>query len=311
MKIFGREISAREILRVLKNALLITLGTTVIAFGTAVFLIPFDLVAGGMSGIAIVIDKLVTWETLTVDLIITVETWLLFTIGAIVLGKSFALKTLLSTIVYPPCVTLFMKLAAPDVLGGYFYLAGYEHTGLSLLVAAVAGGALIGTGCSLSFLGGGSTGGTDVIAFSICKAFPKVKSSQAVFIIDGSIVLLGVFAIGNMIVSILGILAVLISAVVIDKIFLGGTRAFVAEIVSDSYAEINRQIIEKVGRTTTVIDVTGGYSGAAKKMLKVSFTMREYAQLLSIVSRIDGSAFVTVHRAHEINGEGWTYEPKD
>ena len=307
MKIFGREISSRDLLGELKNALLIILGTAVIAFGTAVFLIPFDLVAGGMSGIAIVIDKVSSWEALSIDLIITVETWLLFIVGALVLGKSFALKTLLSTIVYPTCVTLFMKLATPDVLYGYFYLEGYEHAGLSLLVAAVAGGALIGTGCSLSFLGGGSTGGTDVIAFAICRAFPKVKSSKAVFAVDAIIVLLGVFAIGDMIVSILGILAVLISAVVIDKIFLGGTRAFVAEIVSDSYNDINRQIIEKLGRTTTGIDVTGGYSGAPKKMLKVSFTMREYAQLLSIVSRIDSSAFVTVHRAHEINGEGWTY----
>jgi len=193
------------------------------------------------------------------------------------------------------------------VLGGYFYLPGYEYTDIALLVAAVAGGALIGTGCALSFLGGGSTGGTDVIAFTLSKVFSKLKSSRAVFLVDASIVIFGIFVIGNMIVSLLGILAVFISTTVIDKIFLGGSRAFVCEIVSDSYAEINRQIIEKMDRTSTVIDVVGGYSGENKKMLKVSFTMREYSSLLAIVARCDKSAFVTVHRAHEINGEGWTF----
>lgn len=307
MKILGREVSSEKLLNTLKNTLLVIVGTAILAFGTAVFLIPFDLVAGGMSGIAIVLDKLIPLEWLTVDLIITIETWLLFILGAIFLGRGFAAKTLLSTIVYPPLITLFMKLVSPDVLSGYFYLVGYEFADVALLVAAVSGGALMGAGCALSFLGGGSTGGTDVLAFMISKAVPKFKSSYAVFTVDATVVLLGVFVIGDMIVSLLGVVAVFISAVVIDKIFLGGTRAFVCEIVSDRYAEINRQIIEKMQRTTTVIEVLGGYSGEKKKMLKVSFTMREYASLMSVISGCDRGAFVTIHRAHEINGEGWTF----
>lgn len=307
MKILGRTLLREELFALIKNTLLVIAGTAVLAFGTAVFLIPFELVAGGMSGIAIVLDKLIPIEFVTVDLIITVETWLLFILGAIFLGKSFAAKTLLSTIVYPPCITLFMKLVSDDVLSGYFNLVSYEYADVALLVAAVAGGALMGAGCALSFLGGGSTGGTDVLAFMLSRVFPRLKSSHAVFLVDASIVLLGVFVIGDMIVSLLGILAVLISALVIDKIFLGGSRAFVCEIVSEKFAEINREIIEKMERTTTVIDVVGGYSGEKKKMLKVSFTMREYARLLSIISRCDKGAFVTVHRAHEINGEGWTF----
>lgn len=307
MKIFKEKMGRDEILSAIKNILLVLLGAIIISFGTAVFLIPFDLVAGGMSGIAIVLDKIIPIDWLSVDVLITIETWSLFTLGAVVLGRKFAAKTLLSTIVYPPFVNLFMKLASPEVLNGYFYLPGYEYADVALLVAAVSGGALVGIGCALSFLGGGSTGGTDVIAFTISKILPKVKSSHAVFMVDATIVVLGVFVIGNMIVSLLGILAVFISTTVIDKIFLGGSRAFVCEIVSDSYAEINRQIIEKMDRTTTIIDVVGGYSGEDKKMLKVSFTMREYASLLSIVGKCDKGAFVTVHRAHEINGEGWTF----
>lgn len=307
MKKTEKKIGREEVLSTVKNILLVLVGTVIISFGTAVFLIPFDLVAGGMSGIAIVLNKIIHIEWLTVDLLITIETWVLFILGAAVLGKNFAAKTLLSTIFYPPCVNLFMKLVSTEVLGGYFYLPGYEYTDVALLVAAVTGGALIGAGCALSFLGGGSTGGTDIIAFTLSKAFPKLKSSHAVFLVDATIVIAGVFVIGNMIVSLLGVLAVFISTIVIDKIFLGGSRAFVCEIVSDSYAEINKQIIEKMDRTSTVIDVVGGYSGEGKKMLKVSFTMREYASLLAIVARCDKGAFVTIHRAHEINGEGWTF----
>ncbi len=307
MKKFWKSPGKDELLALIKNTLFIIVGTATLAFGTALFLIPFDLVAGGMSGIAIVLDRLITVEWLTVDLIITAETWLLFALGAIFLGRSFAAKTLLSTIVYPPCVSLFMRLVSADVLGGYFYLPGYEYADVALLTAAVAGGALMGAGCALSFLGGGSTGGTDVLAFMITKAVPKFKSSYAIFLVDASIVALGVFVIRDMIVSLLGVLSVLISAIVIDRIFLGGSRAFVCEIISERFAEINREIIEKMERTTTVIDVVGGYSGEKKKMLKVSFTMREYAGLLSIIGRCDKGAFVTVHRAHEINGEGWTF----
>ena len=306
MKLFGRTFKAGELWSTAKNALLVLLGTATLAFGTAVFLIPFNLIAGGMSGIAIILDKLLPFPNLTVDLIITIETWLLFALGAIFLGRAFAAKTLLSTIFYPPCITLALRLVDPDVMNGYFYLANTEHGDLALLIAAVAGGAITGAGCALSFLGGGSTGGTDVIAFLLCKTFPRFKSSTAVFLVDAAVVALGMFVIRDMIVSLLGIVTVIMSALVIDRIFLGGEQAFIAEIVSEKYEQINRSVIEQLERTTSVIEITGGYSGERKHMLMVSFTMRQYADLMRIITRADREAFVTIHRAHEINGEGWT-----
>ena len=126
------------------------------------------------------------------------------------------------------------------------------------------------------------------------------------FLTDVMIVLLGVFATKNLIHSLLGVLSAMISAIVIDKIFLGGNSAFVAQIVTDHGEELNRAIIEQADRTTTIFEAKGGYSGKDKKMLTVTFNIRQYTRLMDVVRKIDPEAFVTVWRAHEIRGEGWT-----
>lgn len=299
-------IKKQDLLRTLKNVSLVVLGTLILAFGSAIFLIPFNLVAGGISGIAIVIDQIIKSDIITIDLIVSILTWVFFFLGLIVVGRSFAMKTLVSAIVYPIGITLFLKLADPAVLGGYFYLIGGEYQQIAFILASLVGGACVGIGCAVAFLGGGSTGGVDVIAFTICKLFPRLKSSKVIFAIDATIVILGIFVIGDMVVSLLGILSAFIAALLIDRVFLGGSRAFIAEIVSERHEEINRLVIEKMERTTTVIDAVGGYSGESKKMLKVSFTMAQYSDLMHIISTTDKRAFVTIHRAHAINGEGWT-----
>ncbi len=289
-----------------RNILFVIVGTLILAFGTAVFILPFDLVAGGMSGLAIVIDALIPIELITVDLIIAVLTWSLFLIGFLLFGKGFAAKTLVSAIVYPIGISLFLKLTDPGVLGGVFCLQASEYTELPLIISTTVGGVLIGAGCAITFLSGGSTGGTDIIAFVLCKIFKRLKSSTAIFLTDMTIVLLGVFLTKDLILSLLGIVSAMISAIVIDKIFLGGTAAFVAQIVTEHGEEINRAVIEKMDRSTTILQATGGYSGKEKQMLTVSFNMRQYTQLTDIIRRSDPSAFVTVWRAHEIRGEGWT-----
>lgn len=292
--------------QILKNLFLTVVGTLILAAGTAIFIMPFDLVAGGVSGLSIIIKRLLPWEFLTLDLIVTVLTWVLFFVGWMVLGKGFALKTLISSIVYPVGISLFLRLVDPQVLGGFFSLQNSAHSDIALLLGASLGGVLVGAGCAITFLGGGSTGGVDIIAFVLCKIFKKWKSSVVIFIIDAAVVILGMFIIGDFVLSLLGVLSAFISAVMVDKVFLGGSRAFIAHIVSEKYDEISAGVIEKLERTTTVLDVTGGYSGEGKKMIMVSFTMSQYADLLNIVNRCDKYAFVTVHRAHEINGEGWT-----
>lgn len=295
-----------DIKKTARSVLLTVLGTLILSFGTSVFLLPFDLVIGGMSGIAVVIDALIPMEAITIDMILTVLTWTLFFLGLVILGKQFALKTLISTVVYPLGVSIFMRLARPDVLGGIFCMTASEHPELALIISAAAGGAVIGTGCAVTFMGGGSTGGTDVIAFTLCRIFKRLKSSVSIFLVDAGVILLGIFVIRDFSLSLLGILSAMITATVIDKVFLGGSAALVAQIVTDRPEAITAGVIERIDRTTTLCEVRGGYSGETRQMVMVSFTMRQYGVLMSVIRAADPNAFVTIHRAYEINGEGWS-----
>ncbi|MBQ4563649.1 MAG: YitT family protein [Lachnospiraceae bacterium] len=290
----------------LKNLFLVVAGTLILSLGTALFIIPFDLVVGGISSIAIILNQLLSIPFLTTDFLITIVTWSLFFIGLFALGKNFALKTLVSSIVYPLGFSLFSKLADPDVLNGMFCLSQSRYSEIAILLAALFGGVFVGTGCALTFLGGGSTGGVDIFAFIICKLFRKARSSVVIFLIDALTISLGLLVIKDLVISLLGITSAFISAMVVDKIFLGESRAFIAQIVSDQHVEINRLIAEKLERTTSIVEIEGGYSGKKKRMLMISFTMNQYNELINIINQTDSTAFVTIHRAHEINGEGWT-----
>ncbi len=288
----------------LKNVSMIIIGTVILAIGTAIFILPFNLVIGGVSGLGIIISRFIPWEFFTVDVVITILTWLLFFLGFFILGRSFAAKTLVSTIIYPPAISIFMKMASPNFLDGFFLL----NTGsdMHLLLAAIFGGVLIGIGCAITFLGGGSTGGSDIIGFIIAKFIKKLKSSMAIGCVDGAIVILGMFFLDDFILTLVGVLSVFITTIVVDKVFIGASKAFVAQIVTENYEGINKAVIEELERTTSIMDIIGGYSGEKKKMVMVSFSMRQYANLLSIINKCDKNAFITIHRAHEINGEGWT-----
>lgn len=288
----------------IKNIGLTVLGTVILALGGAIFIIPFDLVTGGMSGIAIVVNNII--PSISVNLIITFLSWGLFFAGWIILGKHFALQTLISAIVYPIAISLFSMLIKPDVLGGLFYLKGSAHADIAIIIATVFGGFLSGTGCAVTFWGGGSTGGTDIIAFAVCKVFKKLRSSYVFFAVDAAVIIAGMLVIKDLTVTLLGIIAAFVAALAIDKIFVGGSQALIAQIISNNCQEINRQVINRLKRTTSLINITGGYSGEPKQMLMVSFTVRQYTELKNIINQTDKNAFVTVHRAHEINGEGWT-----
>ena len=287
-----------------RNIGLVIIGTLILSFGTAVFILPLNLIIGGVSGLGIIINGILPWDFFTVDIIITILTWLLFFLGLFILGKSFAMKTLISTVVYPPAISLFMKMCTPNFLNGFFLINAEPDT--NLIVAAVFGGVFVGIGCALTFIGGGSTGGSDIIGFIISKFLRKLKSSVAIGIVDGLIVLMGMFFIGDLIFTLLGVLSVFITTIVIDKVFIGSSKAFVANIITENYEEINSLVISELNRTTTILNIVGGYSGKEQKMVIVSFSIRQYSELINIVNKCDREAFLTIHRAHEINGEGWT-----
>lgn len=288
-----------------KSILLVMAGTLVLAFGASVFVIPFDLVAGGVTGFSVVLVRWIPDLPLSVDQMISIWTWLLFFVGLFFLGRNFAVKTLLSSLLYPVALSAFLRLLQTDTVGAFLDLRRSMHADIALLVAAILGGLLFGVGCALTFLGGGSTGGTDILALLVCKYVPKVKSSTAMFWIDAVIILVGAFVIGDFVLSLLGVVSAFICAWVIDRMLPGISKALVAQIVSDKCEEINDAVISRLERTSTLFSIRGGYSGTEKQMVSVTVSVRQYAELMQLVNRIDPQAFMTVYRAHAIRGEGW------
>ena len=317
MEVFVKKLNLKdkkELLSAVKSTCLVLLGTFVLAFGIEMFIFPFDLVTGGISGLGIILEKLLgniaIFSKITAEIYSSLINWVLFGLGFFLLGKEFAAKTLISTLFYPLALKIADLMVHESFMSATLDLLRFQNTpyqGIALMVATLFGGVCIGSGCALTFLGGGSTGGVDVIALTLAKYIKKLKSSVAFFIIDASIIVIGIFAVHNILISLLGIISAFICASSIDKLFLGESGAFVAHVVSDKYEDINHAVIHKMSRTTTILDAVGGYSGENKKLVMISFNMRQYPIFTQIISSIDKNAFVTVHRAHEINGEGWTY----
>lgn len=291
-------------LRIVKNIAITIFGTLILSLGTAVFILPYDLVIGGVSGIGIILAHLIA--DVPTEVWIAALTWILFIIGYFALGKDFAMKTLISSLVYPLGIAAFSPMATAEFFGGFLNLGTGQYSEISVLLASVFGGCLIGIGCAIVFLGGGSTGGVDILSFILCKCFPRLKSSRVIFLVDALIIALSMLIVGDFALSLLGIIAAFVGSLVIDRLFLGQSRAFVALVFSDAYVSINEEIIRRLNRTTTMLEVIGGYTKRRRIMLLITFPMREYNELLSIISRLDKDAFVAVYSAHEITGFGWT-----
>lgn len=296
-------------LTAIKNALWVVAGSVILAFAFAVFIFPFDLVSGGVSGLSVALVQILPFQ-IDVDILVAILTWSLFFIGLIFLGKAFALKTLLSSIVYPIALSIWMRVLQIDAVAEILNLAkNYDPQNPDYalpLICAVFGGAIIGAGCALTFRGGGSTGGLDILALIAAKYIKGVKSSVGVFVFDASVVIVGLFVFKDIVMCLLGVASALVGALVIDKVLLGERKSFIANIISEKYEEINHEILTKLERGSTLITAKGGYTGEDRPMLMVSFTKSQYAAFMTIISSIDKNAFVTIHLAHGIEGEGWT-----
>ena len=290
--------------KLLHGFLLVFLGTVILAFGCAVFVIPFDLVPGGVTGLSIALTALLG-DALPIDIIIGILSWGLFFLGLIVLGRSFALKTLLSTVVYPPAVSLFLRLVSSEVLSGFFNLGAADDVGVALIVSSLFGGVCIGLGCALSFIGGGSTGGLDVLALIICKYFKRTSSAVVIFVLDAAVILLGMLVLGELTLTLLGIITATVGSVVVDRIFVGRSKSFMAHIVSSRHEEIRDAVISHLGRTATLLHAEGGYSRISSRVLLVTFTMTEYARLLALIKAIDEGAFVVIGKVERVSGRGF------
>lgn len=281
---------------IVQEYLWVLAGNIALAIGVAWFILPNEVLTGGLAGVAIALQKVIP---LSPELMINIGTVGLFIIGAIILGKKFAMKTIVSTIAYPLLLSLFSFIATHYISPDTFIMDKY--------LATIYGGALMGVGIGCVFRTGASTGGMDIPPLVINK-YTRIPLPTLVLIVDALTVMLGAITYGFE-AALTGILSVWVSSFMINKTMLiGGHDAKNVMIISDHYQEIMDKIHEMLERGSTVIPAVGGYSQEQKPVLMVVVVNKQLPQLQKIVSHIDSEAFVIVMNANEVQGLGFTYE---
>lgn len=194
--------------RKLLNLALTLAGSVSLAVSTSLFIVPNRLVVGGLSGISIILNYVLS---LGIDAWIAILSLSLLLFGLFALGGAFIAKTLLASIVYPLLVSVFSHCLLP-------YAPPFF---LDALCGAVFGGFFTGLGCSLAFRGGGSTGGVDILAVAVSRVSHRITPSAVLFLVDFAVILIGFFIYKEPVSALLGVLSAGITALTVNKIFLG------------------------------------------------------------------------------------------
>lgn len=294
----------KRVLKLVNNYVAIVLGTFLLSFGSVIFLTKAELVAGGVSGIAIIIQHFV--DIAIYDYLVAGLTVLFWLIGLIFLGKDFAFKTALSSLLYIGFTFLFKRVQFFDNLALTF--AGNQDAG-NLILCGIFGGVFIGGGVAITFLGGGSSGGVDVVQLLLSK-YTGIKESVSSFLIDGIIILVGMFSMQLWVQSLCGILSSFVTAALIEIVYIKNQTAYQVDIISDKWEEISRYAQDELERGATIIHAQGGYKGEERVILRVVFDRFQYEKIKKYIASVDPKAFVTYTQTNAVFGEGFKKHTK-
>lgn len=282
----------------LKELIYILIGNLIVACGVSFFVLPNNILTGGVSGVAVALEPLIHVDPVWMINGLTIGLYLL---GAVSLGKAFALKSLVSAICYPIFVTLTSYISQtlpPDT----FLMEEY--------LAAIYSGLIMGVGVGIVFRVNASTGGMDIPALILHK-YAKVSSGKAVMIIDCLTVLLGVYTYG-LSAALVGVISVFVSGQAIDKtVLLGSQSVKNVMIISEKWEEIRDYLLNKMERGVTVLNATGAYTQSNRPVLMCVISTKQYPLFEKDVMSFDSKAFIIVQDVHEVRGYGFTLEDDD
>jgi uncharacterized membrane-anchored protein YitT (DUF2179 family) len=296
---------SKKVLKQVMNYILVVLGTFLLSFGAVIFLTECELVSGGIPGIAIIIQHFVTDNIY--DYLVAGLTALFWFIGLIFVGKDFAIKTLLSSILYVGFTFLFKRVDFFVDLSKQFAgtaTAGTDPTVGNYMLCGIFGGVFVGGGVALTFLGGGSTGGVDVIQVLMNK-YLKVKESISSFIIDAVIIAIGMASMQLWVPALCGVLSAFFTAALIEVVYIRNQTSYQADIISNEWEKISQFVQEELERGATIIRAEGGYKGEERPILRVVFPKTQYEKLRDYIASVDPSAFVTFTQTNAVYGEGF------
>lgn len=273
----------------IKEYLLTTIGTALTAIALEYFFFPADIAAGGVSGIGLVINKLLGLDTSIVVLILNIS---LFILAFLVLGKSFGAKSIYATIMLSVFMWIIEKFFTPGVLTENMFLASFF------------GSIILGMGAAIVFHQGASTGGTSIIA-SIISKFTPIGIGISVLLTDSFVCILAISVFG-VDKGLFGFFSVILIGLVIDKFIDGFNRCKQVFIITSKEKAIVNHIIKKIDRGCTVLNGHGGYTGSDVKIIYTVLSSNEFIALKKDVKEIDPDAFVTVNESTEVLGKGFT-----
>jgi uncharacterized membrane-anchored protein YitT (DUF2179 family) len=273
--------------RRIQDYLIITLASGIYAVSVSLFLDPNSLAPGGVTGIAIILNRITGLET---------GTWMfLINIPILALGMwKFGWKFILSTLYCTLATSFVTNLLTP---------VGALTT--DPLLAALVGASLMAVSLGLVFKAGATTGGTDIIIKLLRLRFPHLKTGFLFLLTDAVIVTASAFVFQNLDTALYAGLVVFINSVMLDLVLYGRDGAKMFFIISDSSQAIVARLLEELDISATYISGSGAYTGADKKVILCVVKKPLSPKLEEIVRQEDPKAFTIITSASEIYGEGY------
>lgn len=267
----------------------VLVGNLIYALIVKLFILPTSLMSSGTTGIALFMNHVFD---IPVSLFILIFNLCMLIIGFLILGKTFAMTTIASTILYPVFLEFFNQC-----------LGDYVITNNALLNTIFAG---MGIGLALGIVirSGASTGGMDIPPLLLHHYF-RIPVSISLYVFD--FIILSCQTLYNPMERLLyGILLILLTSVVLDKVLLMGTTRTEVKIISPRSQEIAKDILSNIDRGVTLLEAKGGYSQQKQEVILTIISNRELPKIEKLIRQIDPDAFMVVSRVSEVWGRGFS-----
>ena len=276
--------------KIIIEIILTIIGSSIMAIGVSLFLLPNQLSSGGIAGIATITYYLLKIPMGTMILIINIP---LFLFSFFKIGKSFFIKSLIGTISLSYFIDLFDQ---------------FEQLTQDRLLACIYGGILMGLGTAVLLKANSSTGGSDLISFIIKEYKPSIRPSNVITLIDIGIIALNVIFFREIEIGLYSAIAIYIMGKIIDILFEGIDFTKLLLIISNHTEEIAKEIGEKVQRGATGIYGKGMYTNEDKLILMCAASRGDVNRIKLITKKIDPRAFIIITNSREVVGLGFKKE---
>jgi len=272
--------------------LTILLGAAIYAFGLTYFVVPHHLFEGGATGITLITFYLFKIPVSLMNLLINIP---LFILAWKIFGAKSLYSSLLGTLALSAWLAFFERIPLHIDLQG------------DLLITALIAGILLGIGLGIIFNAGGTTGGTDIVA-RILNKYTNISVGKLLFALDFLILMLILIIFQDLRLVTYTLLFDFIVSRVIDLIGEGGYAGKGFMIITQKPMEVADKINEELSRGVTFISGQGYYSQKDLKIIYCIVGRNEIVKMKDVIHQVDPQAFITITEAHEILGEGFTFE---